>query len=132
MTASPAITGNFAAAGDITADITSVNGNIKKIWGMNLTGNFSAAKKINEIHADFNIGRKIADNLFEGSIAAGKLKNIYADNDIYADITSESNVSKIIADADDDLRGGIYGDIDIAGKADRIEAFEASLFLRDP
>ena len=114
----------FAPAGDVLADITSVNGNIKKIRGMNITGDISANKKISEVHADFNIGRNLGDGVYEGSIYAGKLRKIYADNDIYADITCEKNASRIIANYDDDIRGGIYGDIDIGGKAGRIEAYE--------
>ncbi len=114
----------FTPAGDVLADITSVNGNITRVRGKNITGDISANKSISEVRADFNIGRRVADGVYEGSIYAGKLGKIYADNDIYADITCEKNASRIIANHDDDIRGGIYGDIDIGGKAGRIEAYE--------
>lgn len=118
------VLGNFVPNGNVEADITSVNGNIARIRGTNLIGDFSANKNIGEISADFNIGRRFADGVYQGSIFARSIGKIYADNDIFADVTAEKNVSKIIANADGDLSGGIYGDIDIGGNAGRIEAYE--------
>jgi len=116
--------GHFAAKGDIAADITSVNGNIKSIQGVNLTSNFSAGKTMGDVIAHANIGRRIAAGVFEGSIVAGKLGNVLADNDIFSDITSDSSANSIIANADNDVHGGIYGDISIAKNIKTVSAYE--------
>jgi len=116
--------GHFSAKGNVTADITAVNGSIKSIQGVNLTGDFSAGKTLTEVIANNNIGSRIAAGVYQGSISAGKLGKVLANNDIYSNIISDSSADSIIANADNDIHGGIYGDISIAQKIKTISAYE--------
>jgi hypothetical protein len=115
---------HFAAAGNVLADVTSATGNIKEVRGIDILGDISAAKKIGLVRATDLIGRETAPGIVEGSIVAGKLGDVLAKNDIYASITSDSNAGRIMANADNGTKGGIFGDISIAGNVKKISAYE--------